>query len=614
MKKTLFSVSLLALGLFQSAIAANKTPVDGHALQGINLNSQVITLDPNSKLTALKTVNLRNGKHKVKYQQIYKGVPVFGFTQSATLARGQLSNWHGFQLNNIDKDLPSVTVKLSQADAISLLKSNALKESEKDTYNEQAKLVVMMNKNRKAELVYLTSFVVNGKNPSRPTAFIDPNSGKVLAQWQGLTSKDARGPGGNEKTGRYDYGADFPFMEVTEDCHMETTNVDTIDMNHQTSGGNIFQFETCGDNPENTYKEINGAYSPLNDAHYFGNVVFHMYSDWYNTSPLTFRLKMRVHFANGYENAFWDGQQMTFGDGANFFYPLVSLDVSAHEVSHGFTEQNSGLIYANQSGGINEAFSDIAGEAAEFYNNQTHGGGNDWLVGETIFKGPRGQALRYFEDPTRDGISIGNANDYVDGMDVHYSSGVYNRAFYLLANSPGWDTKKAFDVFVLANQVYWTADATYDSAACGVKLASNDLGYASTDVEHAFNTVAVDASCGDTNPPEAEELRFDKTIKHLTGTENSKQFFYVDVPEHVNFLRINTKGGNGDVDLYVRFDTMPTLKSYDCRPYKNGNRETCDFITPQPGRYFIMLHGYSAYNNVTLSNKGFKQALSPVAQ
>ena len=87
-----------------------------------------------------------------------------------------------------------------------------------------------------------------------------------------------------------------------------------------------------------------------------------MYRNWYNTAPLSFKLKMRVHYSRNYENAFWDGSQMTFGDGATTFYPLVSLDVAAHEVSHGFTEQNSGLVYSGQSGGINEAFSDMAGK------------------------------------------------------------------------------------------------------------------------------------------------------------------------------------------------------------------------------------------------------------
>ena len=127
-----------------------------------------------------------------------------------------------------------------------------------------------------------------------------------------------------------------------------------------------------------------------------------MYSGWYNTAPISQKLRMRVHYSNNYENAFWDGSQMTFGDGASTFYPLVSLDVSSHEVSHGFTEQNSGLRYAGQSGGINEAFSDMAGEAAEYFMK----GSNDWLVGADIFKQAEG-SLRYMEDPTRDGRSIG---------------------------------------------------------------------------------------------------------------------------------------------------------------------------------------------------------------
>ena len=93
-------------------------------------------------------------------------------------------------------------------------------------------------------------------------------------------------------------------------------------------------------------------------------------------------------------------------------YPLVSLDVSAHEVSHGYTEQNSGLEYDGQSGGINEAFSDIAGEATEYYMN----GSNDFLVGAEIIKGSG--ALRYMEDPTDDGSSIGSADDYYSGLDM----------------------------------------------------------------------------------------------------------------------------------------------------------------------------------------------------
>ena len=181
-----------------------------------------------------------------------------------------------------------------------------------------------------------------------------------------------------------------------------------------------------------------------------------MYNDWLGTAPLSFQLKMRVHYGNNYENAFWDGSAMTFGDGQNTFYPLVSLDVSAHEVSHGFTEQNSGLVYSGKSGGLNEAFSDMAGEAAEFYMK----GSNDWLVGQEIFKG--NGALRYMNNPTQDGSSIDNQANYYSGMDVHYSSGVFNKAFYNLATTAGWDTKKAFVVMARANQLYWTASTNWD--------------------------------------------------------------------------------------------------------------------------------------------------------
>ena len=76
---------------------------------------------------------------------------------------------------------------------------------------------------------------------------------------------------------------------------------------------------------------------------------------------------MRVHYGTSYENALWNGSSMTFGYGASRFHPLVSLDVVAHEVAYGVTDQNSDLICSGQSGGINEAFSDMCREAVEFY-------------------------------------------------------------------------------------------------------------------------------------------------------------------------------------------------------------------------------------------------------
>src|SRR3546814_16168035 len=113
----------------------------------------------------------------------------------------------------------------------------------------------------------------------------------------------------------------------------------TINLVHCTSVSTPGTY-TC---PRNTVEAINGAYAPLNDAHYFGHVVFDMYNDYLQTSPLTNKVTLKVHYSTNYENAFWEPatQTMYFGDGASTFYPLVGLDVLAPEVSPGFTEQNS---------------------------------------------------------------------------------------------------------------------------------------------------------------------------------------------------------------------------------------------------------------------------------
>ncbi len=305
---------------------------------------------------------------------------------------------------------------------------------------------------------------------TRPYSLVDAHSGEIVLSWEGLTHASATGPGGNIKTGRYEYGTDAPFLEVEEDgetCTLENDKVRTIDLTQSIYNTQAYSFD-CS---ENTYRAVNGAYSPLNDGHHFGGVIYDMYQEWLGTPPLGFKIVMRLHFLTSFENAFWNGETMTFGDGRSRFYPLVGLDIAAHEISHGFTEHNSNLTYWRMSGGINEAFSDIAGEAVEYYSR----GEVDWLIGADIMK--TDPALRYFEDPTLDGRSIGHADDYSNNMDVHYSSGVFNRAYFLLSNTANWDPRRAFEVFAHANQNYWTPDSDFRAGACGVLESAADLHY-----------------------------------------------------------------------------------------------------------------------------------------
>ncbi|WP_083512697.1 M4 family metallopeptidase [Lysobacter gummosus] len=475
-----------------AAIGPSAAPAARHA--------GLLGLGAESKLTLIKR-NAGAGVVNHRYQQSFRGVPVFGeHVVVSEDANGNVRTLFGRMVDGLAAELPNTAPKLSSAQALDLGKRAGLgnRLAALQVTNPQSKQMIFVDDNDRAHMAYVVSFnadAVGGGSPTRPFVIVDANTGAVLKQWDGLNhALVGTGPGGNQKTGQYEYGTDFGFNDVAQSgstCTMNNTNVKTVNLNHGTSGTTAFSY-TC---PRNTVKTINGAFSPLNDAHYFGKVVFDMYNSYVGVAPLTFQLSMRVHYSNSYENAFWDGSAMTFGDGATTFYPLVSLDVSAHEVSHGFTEQQSGLVYSGQSGGINEAYSDIAGEAAEFYMNGT----NDFLVGAQIFKGTG--ALRYMANPPQDGRSIGHARDYRSGMDVHYSSGVYNKAFYLLSQKAGWGTVKAFKVFAKANKDYWTPSTDFNQGACGVETAATDLGFTLADVSDAFLQVGVDCPGGPSNTP-----------------------------------------------------------------------------------------------------------------
>lgn len=491
---TLASLSLISI----SANAGVKQKLKDHPVSDKAL-SVALHMNEFDSFKGAKSLQDIKGHKKQRYAQMYKGIPVYGYSVVVEHdENGLMKAVTGSVMRDISANLKSTIATVSANRAINTI-ANFQGHKRSELENASAKLMIRMNGSL-AQLVYKVDyFTYADDKPTRPMAFVDANTGSIIESWEGLnkakgggkpggnnptTPFEATGPGGNLKTGQYQYGTDFGTLSLGESsgtCVMENSNVRTVNMNHRTRGGSTHTF-TC---PENTFKEINGAFSPANDAHYFGNVIFNMYRDWYNTAPLSFQLEMNVHYGRSVENAYWTGTGMLFGDGGNRFYPLVSLDVSAHEVSHGVTEQNSDLQYSGQSGGINEAFSDIAGEVAEYYMLGT----NDWLVGEQIFKG--NGALRYMDDPTKDGNSIGHASDFVGGMNVHYSSGVYNKAFYLLANTAGWNTRTAFATFLRANQLYWNATTNYNQGACGVELAAADLGYQVTDITNAMATVGV---------------------------------------------------------------------------------------------------------------------------
>jgi vibriolysin len=442
-----------------------------------------------------RSQNLEKGINHVRFYQTYRGIQVWPQQVSASVKEGRLHRLNGVIAKNLDQDIKNIEPKLTSTQALNRGISFATgKRSNTLTIeNKKSDLRIYVDpKTSKGKLVYVVSFFAdstNGGEPSRPVQVIDANTGELIKSAENLQHAKATGPGGNTKTGEYHYGKEFPELDISEttsgNCVMKTGVIQTIDLKGATFGTAPYVFKCY----ENIETPVNGAFGALNDAHYFAGVISDLYKNWYNTTPLKIPITMRVHYGKKYENAFWNGSSMTFGDGDKKFYPLVSLDVSSHEIAHGFTEFNSDLVYEGQSGGMNEAFSDMAGEAAEFYSQ----GKNDFEIGAEIFK-TAGKALRYMDNPPKDGKSIDHVKDFkagFTGTDVHHSSGIFNKAFYLLATSKGWDTRKAFDVFVKANQNYWTPTSTFEAGAKGVVDAAEDLGYPTADVVAAFAPVGI---------------------------------------------------------------------------------------------------------------------------
>ena len=359
--------------------------------------------------------------------------------------------------------------------------------------------------------------------------------------------------------------------------------------------------------------DVNAAYDNTGDT-------YNAYQDFWNRDSYDnagAQLRSSVHYSSNYCNAFWNGTQMVYGDGApgQGCFPLArSVDVTAHELTHAVTENESGLIYSGESGGLNEAMSDIFGAFTQAWVDGGRTGtlpvaADTWTIGEDVLP----PALRWMNDPAMDGASLDFWTTGAGNVDVHYSSGIANLAFYLLSQGgahprgkstvvvTGIGMEKAIRVFYALNVNYLTPSSNFRAAANASMTAATELGYdeavrnSVADAWRAVGVLPVDA------PPNTGDtvLTNNVTVTGLSGAQGAQQYFKIDVPAG-KALTFRLAGGTGDADMYVNFGSRPTLSTYICRPYLNGNNETCVINNTQAGTYYVLLNAYTAYSNTTL--------------
>ena len=196
------------------------------------------------------------------------------------------------------------------------------------------------------------------------------------------------------------------------------------------------------------------AYDGLGDTH-------SLYADVFERNSIDgagLKLDATVHFGELYDNAFWDGRQMVFGDGDGQIFQRFtkSLTVIGHELAHGVTQYTAGLAYRNQAGALNESMSDVFGVLVEQYARKQPAAEANWLIGEGLFTDAvQGAALRSLKAPgTAYDDDVLGKDPQPDSMDsyvrttadnggVHINSGIPNRAFYLVASELGGNAWEA---------------------------------------------------------------------------------------------------------------------------------------------------------------------------
>ncbi|MEW2416792.1 M4 family metallopeptidase [Streptomyces sp. NPDC046866] len=395
--------------------------------------AKALGLGGQEKLVVRDVVKDADGTTHTTYERTYAGLPVLGgdltvhakggVTKSVTKA-----TQHEIKVPDTDA---SVTASAAEGQAVSAANSAGSKQSKPA---KGARKVIWAAEGAPV-LAYET--VVSGLQddgtPSELHVVTDAKTGAKITQWQAIeTGTGNTMYSGQVQMGTSGSGSSFTLTDAGRGGHK------TYNLNGGSSGtGTLFTNSTdVWGNGSASNKETAGA-----DAHYGAQLTWDYYKNVHGRNGLRndgVAPYSRVHYGNAYVNAFWDDSCfcMTYGDGTSNTHPLTSIDVAAHEMTHGLTSVTGNMTYSGEPGGLNEATSDIMAAAVEFYANNPQDVG-DYLVGEKIDINGDGTPLRYMDKPSKDGGSKDSWYSGIGSIDVHYSSGPANHWFYLASEGSG---------------------------------------------------------------------------------------------------------------------------------------------------------------------------------
>jgi len=493
----------------ETKINSDDKSVDGFLKKQFKTKSEVeFKKDKNKSL-------IENNLNSEKFQQYYKGIKVEFGVQNIVSENGNLKTANGrfVEIQNINT-IP----KLSENQALQFALKNINAKEYKWEKKENEEFIKKEQNDKEAtffpkgEIVIIEKklfgntpiprlaykFDIYASNPlSRDLIYVDAENGEILLKDPVI--KHILGIGDK----RYSGQRNFETQQVSTNQfklrdYSRGSGIETLNLNRGTDYSTATDFIDNDNNWSSTeYNNVNKDNAAL-DAHWGAGKTYdyflqkHGRNSYNGTGGV---IKSYVHYSNAYDNAFWDGQRMTYGDGGSYFTPLTSIDVVGHEIGHGVCSSTANLVYANESGAINESLSDIWGAMIEYFAEPTK---QTYLIGEEIKIG--GGALRSMINPK----SFNHPNTYGgqfwytgtgDNGGVHTNSGVFNHWFYILAegkngtndlgnayNIIGIGKEKAAKIVYRAESVYFTSTTNYLQARDLTIQSAKDL-YGANSVE-----------------------------------------------------------------------------------------------------------------------------------
>ena len=537
-------------------LSSEKITNDETAVNFIEKNKSLFKLDnAKDKLKVQKSEKDSLGFTHVKMGQYINNLPIKDKTVTLHYNKsGQVTNITGEVENKIESISQLGSKSIQPEDAVEIAKKEF---SYTELAYEPTVETIAYIKDGQAYKTYKVNIKFYEPTITNYDVYVEASSGTILAKEDKI-----RYDGATTGTGTAVDGSTKPL-----NLYLSSSKYQLKDASKASSGSQILTYTannkqtepgTLISNSTNTFntETLKAAVS----AHYYAGVVYDFYKNLFGRNSIDnngMNLVSTVHYDSNYNNAFWDGSQMVYGDGdgTTFTYLSGDLDVVGHEMTHGVTERTANLNYSDQSGALNESMSDVLGVLIQTYDKyDVKNGGNwtfnaaDWVVGDAVYTpNTPGDALRSLSNPTLYDQPDNMSNYYTTSSDnggVHTNSGIPNKAAYLIAKSIG--NEKTAKIYYRALTQYMTSTTDFSGAKNALVQAATDLYGASSNEVTAVNTGFAGVGIGSATTVSVTGVSLDSTSANL-NVGDSKTLIATISPSNATNKAITWSSSNSSV-------------------------------------------------------------------